>query len=196
MMDAASLFVREGPIARATLLAVCLLFAWLATATAQQATSRFEVVDSAAQQEPAVDLSDAYYTRLAIHRAGSYAILPLFAAQYYLGDQLLNAERPGSWVKPAHRATAIAVGTVFVANTVTGALNVWEARHVPDDRTRRYAHVALMLAADAGFAYTGLVAARDASDLSDGADRHRNAALVSIGLATAGTLLMWLRGSD
>lgn len=163
-------------------------------AHAQQASPLIE--EPAPQAPHAVDLSDAYYTRLAIHRAGSYAILPLFAAQYYLGNRLLNDEvRPG-WLRPTHRAVAIGVGTVFVANTVTGALNVWEARHDPTDRTRRIAHVALMLAAEAGFAYTGIVASKDASDLASGAARHRDAALVSIGLASAGTLLMWLRGSD
>ncbi|HUP89732.1 MAG TPA: hypothetical protein VM100_10285 [Longimicrobiales bacterium] len=33
---------------------------------------------------------------------------------------------------------------------------------------------------------------QDASHLGDDANRHRTAALTSIGAATAGTLLMWL----
>lgn len=165
------------------------------TARSQQAAARIELMPPDSQQV-AIEHSDAYYTRLAIHRAGSYAILPLFAVQYYLGNRLMNDEVRASWVKPTHRAVALGVGTVFVANTVTGALNLWEARTDREDRTRRIAHVVLMLAADAGFAYTGIVASKDASDLGDGADRHRNAALVSVGLASAGTVLMWLRGSD
>lgn len=175
------------------ILTTTLLHLAAGTSRAQQAPLRIE---DAEVQQVAIEHSDAYYTRLAIHRAGSYAILPLFAAQYYLGNRLMNDEVRAGWVKPAHRAVAIGVGTVFVANTVTGALNLWESRNDEEDRTRRIAHVVLMLAADAGFAYTGIVASKDASDLADGADRHRNAALISVGLASAGTVLMWLRGSD
>jgi hypothetical protein len=50
-----------------------------------------------------------------------------------------------------------------------------------------------MLAADAGFAYTGLVLSEDAGELGEEGRRHRNGALVSMGLASTGTLLMWLR---
>ena len=189
----------EGPIRLGTVLtpvlAAAILLACPIAASAQRAPQ--PVADEQSpSQEPAIELSDAYYTRLAIHRAGSYAILPLFAAQYYLGNRLMNDEVRAGWIRPTHRAVAAGVGAVFVVNTVTGALNLWESRTDPTDRTRRFAHVALMLAADAGFAYTGLVASQDASDLASGADRHRNAALVSVGLASAGTVLMWLRGSD
>ena len=50
---------------------------------------------------------------------------------------------------------------------------------------------ALMLAADAGFAYTGITAS-NASESPDNRARHKNAALVSMGLSTVGTVMMWL----
>src|SRR4051812_24850357 len=48
-----------------------------------------------------VVLSDAYYTRLTIHRYVSYAELPVFAAEYVVGDKLMARGTPiASWVKP------------------------------------------------------------------------------------------------
>jgi hypothetical protein len=140
----------------------------------------------------AIEHSDAYYTRLTIHRYGSYAMLPLFAGQYYLGNKLINGTSD-TWVKPTHKATAYAVAGLFASNTVTGVWNAVESRHDREGRGRRLLHGGLMLAAEAGFAYTGIKLSQDASDLGDNAREHRNAALVSMGLATTGTLLMWLR---
>lgn len=140
----------------------------------------------------AIEHSDAYYTRLTIHRYGSYAILPLFAGEYYLGNKLINGTSDTN-VKSIHKAVAYTIGGVFVANTVTGVWNLIESRHDKEGRGRKLLHVGLMLAADAGFAYTGTLAS-DASHFGPSAkNKHRNAALTSIGLATAGTLTMWLR---
>jgi hypothetical protein len=140
----------------------------------------------------AVEHSDAYYTRLTIHRYGSYAVLPLFAGQYYLGNKLINGSSNPD-VKSVHKAVAYTIGGVFVVNTVTGVWNLIESRHDTDGRGRKLLHVGLMLAADAGFAYTGTLAG-DASEKGPAEKRkHRNAALASIGLATAGTVTMWLR---
>jgi hypothetical protein len=140
----------------------------------------------------AIEHSDAYYTRLTIHRYGSYAMLPLFAGQYYLGNKLINGTSD-SWVKPTHQKVAYAVAGLFVSNTITGVWNAVESRHEREGRGRRLLHGGLMLAAEAGFAYTGIKLSQDASDLSDHAREHRNAALVSMGIATTGTLVMWLR---
>lgn len=137
-----------------------------------------------------VEYSDWYARRLTIHRIGSYAMLPLFGAEYLLGQRLINGTNVPGWVKPAHVAVAYGVGALFVTNTVTGLWNAWDARHDPADRTRRYLHAALMLGADAGFAYTGTIAG-DAKRSLAGRDRHRNAALISMGISTAGTALMW-----
>jgi hypothetical protein len=140
----------------------------------------------------AVQLSDAYYTRLTIHRYGSYAELPLFGAEYLLGHQLINGTTT-EWVRPAHKAVAFSLGALFAVNTVTGVWNAIEARHEKEGRGTRLLHAGLMLAADAGFAYTGTLANNATNGTQDDKNKHRNAALFSIGLATTGTLVMWLR---
>lgn len=137
----------------------------------------------------AIEYSDAYNTRLTIHRIGSYTMLPLFASEYYLGDRLLNDEHPASWLQPTHATVAGAIGALFVVNTVTGAWNLWDSRQDPAGRTRRYLHTALMLASDAGFVWTGVSGGQHSS--VDAERRHRNIALGSIGVATVGTALMW-----
>jgi hypothetical protein len=145
-----------------------------------------------------IELSPGYYTRLNIHRIASYAALPLFASEYFLGERLLGSTPAPGWVKPAHAGVAVALGGLFAVNTITGAWNLWEARKVPAGRTRRLLHTALMLAADAGFVYTATLAggARRFDDgvvlSNDGANKHRNAAIVSLSLATVSTVMMWL----
>jgi hypothetical protein len=139
----------------------------------------------------AVHYSDAYYTRLAIHRVGSYAILPLFAGEYFLGQRLMTETNVQRWIKPMHRLDAGAIATLFAVNTVTGVWNFVESRKEPEGRARKFVHMALMLAADAGFTYTGMIA-NGARRFQTDATRHRNAAIASMGLATAGTLVMWL----
>lgn len=145
----------------------------------------------------AVEYSDAYYTRLTIHRWGSYAMLPLFAGEYALGQRLLSGGAQPGWVRPAHGTVAGALGVLFAVNTITGGWNLWASRQDTEGRGKRIAHTVLMLAADAGFAATGALAPDD--DESEGggssenrATLHRNVALGSMGLATAGTLMMWL----
>ena len=145
--------------------------------------------DSTRPRPKAIEYSDAYETRLQIHRIGSYAMLPLFASEYVLGDRLMRPNY-ATWIKPAHNIVAGGLGILFAVNTVTGVWNLVESRKDPEGRTRRLVHSALMLAADAGFAYTGLIAG-DAKESPEGRTRHKNAALVSMGLSTAGTLLMW-----
>lgn len=146
----------------------------------------------------AVELGAGYYTRLKIHRIGSYVSLPLFAGEYLLGERLLDDDgtAPG-WVKPAHTSVALALGGVFAANTITGAWNLWESRHQPAGRTRRLVHTALMLAADAGFVYTASLAGEAGREdegprSAEGGRKHRNAAIASISLATVSTVMMWL----
>jgi len=117
-------------------------------------------------------------------------MLPLFASEYILGDRLLR-QNHADWLSPAHNIVAGGLGILFAVNTVTGVWNLAESRKDPEGRTRRLMHSALMIAADAGFAYTGLIAG-DAKESPEGRTRHKNAALVSMGIATTGTLMMWL----
>jgi hypothetical protein len=142
----------------------------------------------------AIEYSDAYYTRLKIHRLATYAELPLFAAEWTLGQRLLNEERtgfPSSGLKNAHQAVALGLGALFTINTVTGGWNLWESRKDPAGRTRRILHSVAMLGADAGFAWAG-ASGGDANETDVGANHHRAIAISSMALATAGTAMMWL----
>lgn len=151
----------------------------------------------------AVEYSDAYMTRLKIHRYASYTMLPLFATQYVLGDKLLDQKEdqfasPPRRLKPvsaglknAHVATAIGVGTLFGVNTVTGLWNLKESWKNPVGRGRRTTHVLLMLAADAGFTATGIMGSTATDGTPDAARRHRNVGLASMGVATVAASMMW-----
>jgi hypothetical protein len=140
------------------------------------------------QPQQAIEHSDAYYTRLTIHRVGSYAMLPLFAGEYLLGEKLIDGDA-ANWVKSTHVVVAGAIGALFGVNTVTGVWNLIESRKDPGG-TRRLIHSALMLAADAGFAYTGTLPDDDGE--SEGNNRHRDFAVGSMAVSAAGTALMWL----
>lgn len=96
----------------------------------------------------------------------------------------------GDWIRPAHGAVAAGLGALFAVNTVTGVWNLAESRHDPVGRPRRLFHSALMLAGDAGFAYSGLIAS-EARESPRGRERHRNAAVASMSISTMGTALMW-----
>ena len=139
----------------------------------------------------AIEHSDFYYTRLTVHRIGSYAMLPMFAAEYWLGDQLLNKGDPPQWVRPTHGAVATGVGVLFTVNTATGVWNLWDSRHDSDARLRKYLHAGLMVASDAGFLWTAQTAKPARQSLTN-ARHHRDIALRSIGLSTIGTAMMWL----
>jgi hypothetical protein len=142
----------------------------------------------------AIEYSDAYYTRLRIHHLASFAELPLFAAEYVLGQRLLNEERtgfPSQGLKTAHTTVALGLGALFTINTVTGGWNLWESRNDPADRALRFIHSAAMLGADAGFAWAG-ASGGGAKNSQAEANHHRTIAISSMALATAGTAMMWL----
>lgn len=156
------------------------------------------------RRRKAVEISDAYATRLKIHYIASYATLPIFAAQAIVGEQLFHNEQngyaPSQSLKTAHDAIAITLGALFVTNTVTGSMNWWETRHEPAGRTWRTIHAALMLLSDAGFAYTASLGERGAFLKGGGnpaRDLHRNWAEISVGTALVGYVMMWkpIRGS-
>lgn len=144
----------------------------------------------AAQEPGHRNLSDAYYRRLAVHRAASYAILPLFALQFAAGTQLFeeSSDAP-QWAKVGHRVGATGVAALFATNLVTGIPNLIEARTEPEDRGRRTFHAVMMLAASAGFTATGLLAERAEGD-PDARDRHRAMAYSSMAVATVGYFSM------
>ena len=150
-----------------------------------------QLADSVMPQSRPVDYSDAHYTRLTIHRIGSYVMLPLFGAEYLLGDRLLNSPSPASWIKPTHVGVALGIAALFTSNTITGVWNLWDARHDPHDRGLRYLHAGLLLASDAGFALAPAVIHHGGS--ANERTLHLNIAIGSMSLATVGTAIMWLR---
>jgi hypothetical protein len=139
----------------------------------------------------AVELSDAYYTRLTIHRWGSYAELPLFAAEYVVGDKLMSRGTPvAGWVKPTHIGLATAISGLFAINTVTGAWNLYEGWSQTENKPLVATHTALMLLADGGFAGASLIAGNGRG--IDTERRHRTVAVASMSAATISTVMMWI----
>jgi hypothetical protein len=142
----------------------------------------------------AIEYSEWYGRRVAIHKTLSWAMFPLFAVSYYTGDQLAEKGRAGvsGTVRTLHPYAAGGAAAVFGVNTVTGLWNLWDARKDPADRKRRYLHSALFILADAGFAYAGSLG-DEAGDNGATRRRHRNIALGSMGASTAGWLIMFLK---
>jgi hypothetical protein len=149
----------------------------------------------------AFEYSEGYRVRRKIHKYASFATLPLFVAQFAVGQKLYGQkEDPSDSLKGAHGALAAGTGALFVVNTVTGVWNLSEGRKDPSHKGRLKAHAILMIAADAGFVATGLVTPEEreeegglAPPPDDGRrSTHRAVALSSMGLATVGYLLMLL----
>ena len=141
----------------------------------------------------AVEVSDAYETRLAIHKIASYATVPLFAAQAIVGQQLFVAEqagnRPSKGLRDTHDILAVGVGALFAVNTLMGALNWWETRSQSAGRTWRTIHGSLMLASDAGFAYTAFLGT-NARHLEASRVQHKNWAIGSASAALLSYAMM------
>ena len=138
----------------------------------------------------AIEYSDWYARRLMVHKIGSYVELPLFASEWYLGNKLLNGDGEDS-EKNLHGVVAGGLGVLFTVNTITGLWNLYDSRSDPSDRKKKIIHSVLMLASDAGFALTGAVAG-DAGEDEGRGSLHQNMAITSMGVATVGTVMMWL----
>ena len=173
------------------------------TTTARDPYAKLFTPTGSAQAEPAeiapqspapavqpIEYSHAYKTRLKIHKISSFAMLPLFGTELILGQSLYDGNG-GESKKGAHAAVGAAIGVLFGVNTVTGVWNLWEGRKDPHGRTRRIVHSVLMLAADAGFTMTAALAPEsEHGNFRDDRSAHRTAAIASIGLGTAGYLIM------
>lgn len=145
----------------------------------------------------AITYSDAYYTRLTIHRIGSYAMLPLFVTEFVLGQKLINDSTPSSGLKAAHGLVAGGIGLVFATNTVTGVWNWLDSRKDPSDHTLRNVHSAIMLASDIGFLWTaastpGGIRHTPPDVRRQQARRHRAIAITSISVSALGAAMMWI----
>lgn len=148
--------------------------------------------DTTPRRRPrAVEVSDAYATRLRIHHYASYAMIPLFAAQTIAGNQLYQSGSDDpSWAKSMHSLGAGGLAALFTVNTVTGVWNLWESRGVSEGRTLKLVHSALMLASDAGFTYAGVKLGPDAKNSFSKRQEHRRVAYISMGGALAGYATM------
>ena len=143
----------------------------------------------------AFEYSDGYRTRLKIHKYASYATLPLFVAQYAVGQKLYAGTGSDS-TRSVHGALAATTAALFAVNTVTGAWNLSESRKDPNHRTKRTIHGVLMLVADAGFVATGMMAPDNEHEgegngsSGTSASTHRSVAIASMGVATVAYLMM------
>ena len=163
----------------------------LSLAAAPLGVTSFESDTTVTRRRPrAIEYSDWYARRLMVHKIGSYVELPLFASEWYLGDQLLNGNGSSN-EKNLHSVVAGSLGVLCGVNTVSGLWNLYDSRKDPSDRKKKIIHSILMLTADAGFAATGL-AAGDAEEDADRRNLHKNLALTSMGVSTVGTVMMWL----
>ena len=144
----------------------------------------------------AVEHSDAYQRRKKIHKYASFATLPLFAAEVALGQSLYNTPTNLGSKRAAHGLVGAGIVGLFAVNTVTGAWNMFgEDRQDPEGRTLRLVHGLLMMAADVGFVVTSRSgpnsrSPRQALTFETSKVTHRNMAFASIGVGTAGYLLM------
>jgi hypothetical protein len=151
--------------------------------------------DTTRRRARAVEVSEWYGRRLVIHRTLAYAMLPVFTSQYIAGTKLYNAQLVGgtpapSWARPVHKAGAYTVAGIFGVNTVTGVWNLWDSRHTEQHRWLRYSHAAVMIGADAAFAYTGMKLSQEAANSQLKRDQHRRVALFAIGASTASGVVM------
>lgn len=144
----------------------------------------------------AFQYSDAYHTRAKIHKLSSFATLPLFGVEAWLGQRLFNDPAlAGGSTRSAHKYVGEAIGGLFVVNTVTGIPNLLEARNDPNAGIRPIVHGVLMLVADSGFLATAIL--RPNSRTSAGLavydprkNQHLTIAYASISVATVGYLIM------
>jgi hypothetical protein len=145
-----------------------------------------------------VEYSEAYRVRAKIHKIASFATLPLFVANVVVGQKLYNNTSGSDSLKGTHVALSATTGVLFGVNTITGAWNLWEGRKDSNHRKLRLAHGLLMMAADAGFLATGLLAPHGEHRFgtnsvdSSGRSTHRAVAFGSMGVATVGYLIMLL----
>jgi hypothetical protein len=164
------------------------------------AVARAGPLQATERRPVAVEYSDAYRVRQRIHKYASIATLPLFVAETWLGQSMYNDPANAESKRGAHGAVAASIGVLFGVNSVTGVWNLVEGKKNPAGRTRRTVHGILMLAADAGFVATGLLAPEGEGGEGDHAEgnnhssgnrsTHRAVALSSMGIATVSYLMM------
>jgi hypothetical protein len=141
----------------------------------------------------AIEYSEAYETRAKIHRAASWATLPLLGTEAILGQNLYNdPQGRRSSYRGAHIAVGTAITGLFVVQTVTGVWNLVEGWSDPNHKKLRLVHGIMMLGADAGFAaaYGTGPGGRNLVTFDRNKSTHRTVVFTTMGVATASYLLM------
>ena len=145
------------------------------------------------RRAPSVEYSDVYQTRVGIHRALSWAMVPLFIGAGYTGFQLRNKrDLAPKWVRDIHGPLAGATVVVFGMNSLTGVWNLLEGRKDPEGRTKKIVHGALFLAAAAGFTYV-TAAGDNIRAFGKPNHWHRDIALASMSVSLVSWSLMLFR---
>jgi hypothetical protein len=144
----------------------------------------------------AIEYSDGHLMRAKIHKYASFATLPLIAGEFALGESLYNDPNSGtSSNRGLHGAVGAGLISLFGLNSVTGMWNLLESRQAPG-HTKRLVHGLLMLASEGGFVAAAVTAPghgrNDVVTIDANRATHRNIAIVSMGVGTAGYLLMLL----
>jgi hypothetical protein len=148
----------------------------------------------------AIEYSDAHETRAKIHKYASWATLPLLGTELVLGQKLFNDPNSlNSNLRGVHGAVGAGLIGFFGVQSVTGLWNLVESNQAPG-HTKRLVHGILMLAAEGGMVAAAVTAPghnrNDLVNFDANATTHRNIAYVSIGVGTAGYLLMLLTGGS
>jgi hypothetical protein len=170
----------------------------LADAIAAQANAL--AADPQGTRPTAIEYSDAHETRAKIHKYVSWAALPLMATEFALGEKLYNDPNSiDSSSRGVHGAVGAGLIGVFGVQSVTGVWNLVEAAQAPGHK-KRLVHGLLMLAAEGGFVAAAVTAPghnrNDLVNFDANKSTHRNIAIVSLGVGTAGYLLMLLTGGS
>jgi len=163
---------------------------------ASAATADTAIPEQTPAPPPAFEYSDGYRLRAKIHKLASWAILPLFGIEAYVGQKMFNDS--GSitdGTRTLHKSIAWGVGGLFALNTVTGLPNLIQSRRDPAKSDLTLIHGILMLVADAGFLATALT--QPSSQTPSGLEiytpkknQHLTIAYASISVATVSYLLM------
>ena len=148
----------------------------------------------------AFEYSDGYKKRNKIHKMASYATLPLFVTEYWIGAYMYaNPDNITTGLQTTHRVVGTSLGVLFGVNTVTGVWNLIEARNDPNHKTKRTVHGMLMLAADAGFTAAAMMRPHQPIDNVDDYyhQRYVHRAIATTSMVVAGvSYLMMLFGRD
>jgi len=145
----------------------------------------------------AVTYSNGYQVRAKIHKVASFATLPLFGAEFALGQSMYNNSTNSDTRRGLHGAIGTGIVSLFAVNSVTGVWNMIEDRKNPTEHhTRRLIHGILMLTANAGFLATAATGPHESHRgiltgvSSSNKALHRDLAIGSIGVGSVGYTLM------